>query len=31
MLEMAELVIGMQETKSAFVTYTFSDVLLCTG
>jgi len=26
-----ELVISIQETRSAFVTYTYSDVLLCTG
>jgi hypothetical protein len=31
MLAKAELVIGKQETRSAFVTYTYSDVLLCTG
>ncbi len=30
MLEVAELVIGMRETRSAFVTYTYSDVLLFT-
>lgn len=31
MLAQAELVIRIQETRSAFVTHTYSDVLLCTG
>ena len=31
MLGKAGLLIGIQETRSAFVTYTYSDVVLCTG
>ncbi len=31
MLAKGELVIAIQETRSAFVTYIYSDVVLCTG